>query len=130
LEFSSLYRRKPSRESENAKKWEKLRGQSRIQDGDNFVLTALFSQGEAMMNANGERLEPPDLSHYEENRCKFPLEELAKYGGKHVAFSLDGKRIVASGATEEELEAALRSAGIHFSQVVFSYVDSPGVSRV
>lgn len=82
------------------------------------------------MNTNGERLEPPDLSHYEENRCKFPLEELAKYGGKHVAFSPDGTRIVASGETEEELEAALRSAGIHFSQVVFSYVDAPGVSRI
>jgi hypothetical protein len=79
------------------------------------------------MNANGERLEPPDLSHYEENRCKFPLEELAKYAGKHIAFSPDGTRIVASGATEEELEAALRAAGIHFSQVVWSYVDGPDV---
>lgn len=77
------------------------------------------------MRAESEKLEPPDLSHYEENRCKFPLEELAKYAGKHVAFSPDGTRIVASGATEEELEGALRAAGIHFSQVVWSYVDGP-----
>jgi hypothetical protein len=76
-----------------------------------------------MMNAKDHRLEPPDLSHYEENRSKFPLDELAKYAGKHVAFSPDGTRIVASGMTEEELEAALRVAGIHFSQVVFSYID-------
>ena len=82
------------------------------------------------MSANGKRMEPPDLSHYEENRCKFPLDELAKYGGKHVAFSLDGTRIVASGETEEELEAALEAAGIPFNQVVFSYVDPPGVSRI
>lgn len=82
------------------------------------------------MSANGERLEPPDLSHYEENRSKFPLDELAKYGGKHVAFSPDGTRIVASGETEEELEAALEAAGIPFSQVVFSYVDPPGVSWI
>ncbi len=79
------------------------------------------------MNANGERLEPPDLRYYEENRSKFPLDELTKYAGKHVAFSPDGTRIVASGATEEELEAALQTAGIHFSQVVFSYVDGPDV---
>jgi len=83
-----------------------------------------------MMNTNGERLEPPDLRHYEENRSKFPLEELAKHWGKHVAFSPDGTRIVASGATEEELEAALVAAGIPFNQVVFSYVDGPDVSRI
>jgi hypothetical protein len=82
------------------------------------------------MNTNGDRLEPPDLSHYEENRCKFPLEELAKYGGKHVAFSPDGKRIVASGDTFEEVIQKLEAAGIHFSQVVHSYIDLPGVSRI
>lgn len=58
--------------------------------------------------------------------ASFP-DELAKYWGKHVAFSPDGTRIVASGATEEELEAALQAAGIHFSQVVFSYIDGPDV---
>ena len=70
------------------------------------------------MNANGERLKPPDLSHYEENRRKFPLDELAKYTCKHIAFRPDGTRTVASGATEEELEAALPAAGIHFSAAV------------
>jgi hypothetical protein len=82
------------------------------------------------MNDNGERLEPPDLSHYEENRCKFPLEELAKYAGKHVAFSPDGKRIVASGDTDEEMEANVVAAGIDPSQVVGAYIDEPGVSRI
>lgn len=83
-----------------------------------------------MTTANGQRPEPPDLSHYEENRSRFPLDELAKHWGKHVAFSLDGTRIVASGATEEELESTLQAAGIHFSQVVFSYIDGPDVSRI
>ena len=82
------------------------------------------------MNINGQRLEPPDLSHFEENRSKFPLEELAKYGGKHVAFSPDGTRIVGSGDSEEELDANLEAAGIPFSQVVYSYVDPPGVSFI
>jgi glucose/arabinose dehydrogenase len=79
------------------------------------------------MNANRARPEPPDLSQYEENRSRFPLDELAKHAGKHVAFSPDGTRIVASGATEEELEAALQAAGIHFSHVVWSYIDGPDV---
>jgi len=82
------------------------------------------------MSANGERPEPPDLRHYVENRSKFPLDELAKHWGKHVAFSLDGTRIVGSAATEEELDAALRAAGIPLNQVVYSYVDSPDVSRI
>ena len=80
------------------------------------------------MNTNGERLEPPDLSHYDENRSKFPLEELAKYAGKHIAFSLDGTRILASGDTIEKVEEQLIAAGINPSQVVGSYVDPPDVT--
>ena len=80
------------------------------------------------MNTNGERLEPPDLSHYDENRSKFPLEELAKYAGKHIAFSLDGTRILASGDSIEEVEEQLIAAGINPSQVVGSYVDPPDVT--
>ncbi len=77
------------------------------------------------MNNNGYRLEPPDLSHYEENRSKFPLEELAKYVGKHVAFSPDGTRIVGSADTWEDFDAALDAAGVPLSQVVHEYVDPP-----
>jgi hypothetical protein len=82
------------------------------------------------MSTNGERLEPPDLSHYEENRSKFPLEELAKYWGKHVAFSPDGTRIVASADTWEELDEVLDAAGIEVSQVVHSYIPPGDVSYI
>lgn len=82
------------------------------------------------MNPNGERPEPPDLSHYEENRSKFPLDELAKHWGKHVAFSPDGTRIVASGDSFDDVLDQLKAAGIHFSQVVHSYIDQPDVSRI
>ena len=82
------------------------------------------------MDTKSERLEPPDLSHFEENRSRFPLDELAKYGGKHVAFSPDGSRIVASGDTEEELDAALEAAGTASSQVVHSYIDPPNGSCI
>jgi len=82
------------------------------------------------MNTNGERMEPPDFSHYYENRNKLPLEEYMKYAGKQVAFSPDGTRIVASGDTREELDDALAAAGIHFSQVVHSYIDPPDASCI
>jgi glucose/arabinose dehydrogenase len=82
------------------------------------------------MNANGERWEPPDLRNYEENRRKFPLDELAKHWGKHVAFSADGTRIVASGDSFDAVLDQLQAAGIHFSQVVHSYIDSPDASRI
>jgi hypothetical protein len=82
------------------------------------------------MSTNGERLPPPDLSHYHENRNKLSLELSTKYAGKHVALSPDGTRIIASGDTWEEMEANVIAAGIHPSQVVGTYVDEPGVSRI
>ena len=75
------------------------------------------------MNNNHQRVEPPDLGQYEVNRSRFPLEELAKYAGKFVAFSPDGMRILESGDTEEEVEQKLAAAGISPSQVVGSYID-------
>ncbi|HTU20238.1 MAG TPA: hypothetical protein VMG10_19395 [Gemmataceae bacterium] len=82
------------------------------------------------MNSNGERQEPPDLSHFHDNWHQFPQQELAKYWGKQVAVSPDGTRIVASGDTLEEVDAALEAAGIHFSQVVHCYIDPPDVSWI
>jgi Family of unknown function (DUF5678) len=74
------------------------------------------------MNDSQRRPEPPDLSGYEENRAKFSLEKLAQYEGRHVAFSADGTRIVASGKDWPELWKHLEEAGIDASQVVGGYV--------
>lgn len=76
------------------------------------------------MRETKQKLEPPELSSYDENRANFPLEELAKYAGKYIAFSPDGTRILASGDTEEEMERNLAVMGIDPSQVVGSYVNS------
>lgn len=75
------------------------------------------------MNDNHQRLEPPSLAKYDLNRARFPLEDLARYAGKFVAFSPDGARILEFGDTEEELEQKLEAAGIPPSQVVGSYID-------
>jgi hypothetical protein len=75
------------------------------------------------MDQNGRPLEPPDLRDFDENRANFPLDELAKYAGKHVAFSPDGTRILASGDDMNEVDGKLEAVGIHFSQVVHDYID-------
>jgi len=72
--------------------------------------------------------EIPTLAEYSQNRRIFPPEELAKYAGQYVAFSLDGIRIIASGATEDDLEKQLQAAGIDPSQVVGSYVPPSGMA--
>jgi hypothetical protein len=72
--------------------------------------------------------EPPVEDCFYENQRNFPVEELAKYYGRHVAWSRDGTTILASGGSWEDVEIALRSRGIDAGRVLFDYVDEPGVS--
>lgn len=65
---------------------------------------------------------PIDMGVYLENRTKFPVEELAHYLGEHIAFSGDGTRIVAHGVDRVSVMAELQQRGIHFSEVVWSFV--------
>ena len=57
------------------------------------------------------------------NTKEFPREELAKYSGRFIAWSLDGKCILASGEDNEEVDKNLKTAGIDPSQVVHDYVE-------
>ncbi len=59
------------------------------------------------------------------NRNAVPPEELAKYHGKHVAWDLEGKRIVASGDDDLAVVQAVTAAGHDLEQVVLSYVPFP-----
>ena len=58
------------------------------------------------------------------NRSAFPPEELAKYEGQHVAWSLDGTRILAGHADPLALVASLRAAGYTSDDFILSYVES------
>ena len=60
-----------------------------------------------------------------ENWRTFPPDELAKYAGLHIAYSLDGTRILASGEDPQVVEQHLRAAGIDPSLVIHGYVDPP-----
>jgi hypothetical protein len=66
-----------------------------------------------------------DMQQFIRNRNAFPLEELARYAGRYVAWSPDGTRILASDADELELDATLRAAGHDTSEVLVSFVPFP-----
>ena len=74
------------------------------------------------MSENKQRLKPPDLKDFHESWRNFPQEKLVPYQGKYVAWSPDGKQILASGDSEEEVEERLREAKIDPSQVVGEYI--------
>ena len=57
-------------------------------------------------------------------------DECERWAGKHVAWSWDGTTIVAGADTFEGLGEQLARAGIHWSRVVWSYIDEPGVSNL
>jgi hypothetical protein len=61
---------------------------------------------------------------FNDNFNKFPMEELAKYSGQHVAWNLEGTRILASGVDDDEVDRKLVAMGIRPSHVVHGYVDS------
>jgi hypothetical protein len=77
------------------------------------------------MNPNGQPKEPPDVSQFEDGRNQIAADELLKYAGKYVAFSPDGRHILASGDDYDEVDRQLETLGIHFSQVVHGYVERP-----
>jgi Family of unknown function (DUF5678) len=59
------------------------------------------------------------------NREQFPPGELAKYAGKYIAWSPDGKRILASDDDLEKVAAAVEDQGYDSSEIVLSSVPFP-----
>jgi hypothetical protein len=63
-------------------------------------------------------------SEHVANRHRFPAEELEKYDGQHVAWSLDGKCILAGDRDPLKLATTLAAAGYQADDNVLSFVDS------
>jgi hypothetical protein len=68
------------------------------------------------------------LGEFRKNRSQFPLEELRKHEGEWVAFSEDGRRIVASAQELDELATNVEAAGeelrnVWIEQIAFDYTD-------
>jgi hypothetical protein len=67
---------------------------------------------------------------FDKNHRAFPVEELWKHIGKHIAWSWDGTKIVASGDTLEEVDRQIDKLGIDRGRVVHDFVDDPNVSHL
>jgi hypothetical protein len=64
------------------------------------------------------------------NRPRFPIEELLRFAGEWVAFSWDGKAILAHAADLESLGQELCRAGIDPQEVTFSSLATCGCSEI
>jgi hypothetical protein len=81
------------------------------------------------MKTNFPHIPWPDPD-FQKNQSQFPTEELWKYIGQHVAWSWDGRRILAGDPDLTELRRKLVAAGHDPQRVVFDYVDDPDVSHL
>lgn len=60
---------------------------------------------------------------YQDNRARLPLAELAKYQGQWVAFSLDGRRIIASSDDLAALDNLVVAAGEDPERVAYERIE-------
>lgn len=65
---------------------------------------------------------------YRENRARFPLAELKNYQGRWVAFSLDGRRIIAASEDLGTLDKLILSAGENPEEVALERIELDDVS--
>jgi hypothetical protein len=79
----------------------------------------------AMIDENNVEAYAARMRLFLKNRQEFPDQELAKYAGQWVAWSLDGTQIVAgSHQSEEALCRDLEAAGRNPLDYLLSYVDA------
>lgn len=64
-------------------------------------------------------------AQFRRNRASFPADELAKHGGKWVAFDPTGTKIVAADADLIVLDQQVKAAGYHPEEVAFEGVPGP-----
>lgn len=67
---------------------------------------------------------------FNENRSRFPAEELWKYAGQHVAWTMDGTQLLAGDVSLDELYRKLDEAGIDSQRVVFDYAEPPDMGSL
>jgi hypothetical protein len=71
----------------------------------------LRSWTEAIAMPTGADQSITELDEYDQNREKFRPEELAPYEGQWVAFSLDGRQLVAAAPDLLQLDKRLKELG-------------------
>lgn len=66
-----------------------------------------------------------DMQEYLKNRHRFSLDELEQYAGKHIAWSPDGRRIIASADDLPTLCQAVDASEFDPAEVVMEPVPFP-----
>lgn len=66
-----------------------------------------------------------NLAQRVRNRNAFPADELDRYVGQHVAWSPDGKRILAADVDPLKVVAAVKAAGYDPGETLIEAVASP-----
>jgi hypothetical protein len=66
---------------------------------------------------------PARIRVYQENRKRIRTEQLLPFAGQWIAFSADGKQIVACDKELADLEAKLFALGIDPQEVLFEHFD-------
>jgi hypothetical protein len=61
---------------------------------------------------------------YRQNRARFPVETLEQYGGQWVAFSADGRRIVAGAETIGQLSERVVAVREDLQDVVIEKIEA------
>lgn len=69
-----------------------------------------------------------NMQDFLKNRQRFPSDQLARYAGKHIAWSPDGTSIVASDEDLFKLIAAVQASGYDPAECVLSAV--PAIDAV
>src|SRR5271166_2249350 len=73
--------------------------------------------------AQSKRRSAMNIREFEANRARFSADELMKYDGKWVAFSLDGRKIIAAHEDLLTLDRLLREAGTDPQQTALERID-------
>lgn len=60
---------------------------------------------------------------YRQNRASFPVEDLRQYDGRWVAFSADGRRIIASARTIGQLSERVVAELEDFQDVILEKIE-------
>jgi hypothetical protein len=68
-----------------------------------------------------------DFHDYQKNRSLFPLSELTRHRGQWVAFSEDGRRIIASNEDLAVLDSLVVAAGEDPEKVALERIEEGGV---
>jgi hypothetical protein len=65
-----------------------------------------------------------DLKQHLANRQRFPIELMRLYNNKHVAWNLEGTKILGADTNPLRLVACMEAAGYDSSQYVVAFMDA------